>query len=521
MGILALLRLARAGFTLSREGALALVDRELLPPSAAAAVGIGRLFERRGLEAEDRGERISRALNRLGPSYIKLGQFLATRADIVGAEAAEAFGKLRDEIAPFPEEEARRTVEASLGKPLAALFASFSPAVAAASIAQVHKATVVTDGETREVAVKVIRPGVRLRFRRDLETFYAAAGLAERLDRRTIRLRPVASVDTLARSVTLEMDLRLEAAAISEMHDTTRGEPGFRVPAVDWERTSRDVLTMEWIDGIKMSRTAELVAAGYGLTDLAVRLMRVFLRQALRDGFFHADMHQGNLFVDKRGDIVAVDLGIVGRIDLAQRRFLAEVLYGFIRRDYRRIAEVHIAAGYVPERHLVEEFAQALRAIGEPIHNRPARDISMARLLGLLFEVTELFDMATRPELLMLQKTMVVVEGVCRSLDPDFDMWSTAEPVVREWMERHLGVVGRLEDLSNTAAALSRFVNQLPALAEKTEKLVVEFNRLQGIKLDPETVAAIGQAEARASRWGRYALWVIALCLGLLVVILR
>jgi ubiquinone biosynthesis protein len=472
-----------------------------------------RLAERRGVADADRPERLTAALNRLGPSYVKLGQFLGTRPDIVGREAAAALGKLRDEIEPFPEAVARATIAGALGKPVEALFSSFSPPVAAASIAQVHKAEVAEpDGGKRTVAVKVLRPGIRRRFRRDLDTFYEAARLIERFDPGSRRLRPVAVVDTLARSVTMEMDLRLEAAALSEMAETTAADQGFRVPKVEWDFTARDVLSLEWIDGIKLSDVEALRAAGHDLTGLARRLIQSFLRHALRDGFFHGDMHQGNLFVDEAGDIVAVDFGIMGRLGRSEQRFLAEVLYGFIRRDYRRIAEVHFAAGYVPDRHTIDDFAQALRAIGEPIHGQRASEISMARLLILLFEVTELFDMQTRPELLLVQKTMVVVEGVARTLDPQFDMWSASEPVVREWVERHLGPAGRLELAAEGVGTLGRLVSELPRLAERAERLSAEMDRMgeHGLRLDPETISGIGRSEARAGRWGRVALVVIA-----------
>jgi ubiquinone biosynthesis protein len=506
-------RLAGAGFVLAREGAFALADPEPLPAGPRSAIRLARLIERRGTSAADRGERLTAALNRLGPSWVKLGQFLATRPDLVGKDGADALGRLRDEIAPFPEAEARATVERSLGKPVAALFLSFSPPVAAASIAQVHKAEIATaDGGRRTVAVKVLRPGIRSRFRDDLATFYAAAHTVERIDPASRRLRPVAVVDTLARSVTLEMDLRLEAAALSEMAELTAGDQGFRVPAVEWDLTARDVLTLDWVEGIKLSDTEALRAAGHDLPLLARRLMQAFLRQALRDGFFHADMHQGNFFVDKAGDIVAIDFGIMGRLGRPERRFLAEILYGFIRRDYRRIAEVHFEAGYVPADHTVEDFAQALRAVGEPIHGQSARDISMARLLALLFEVTEIFDMQTRPELLLVQKTMVVVEGVCRSLDPDFDMWSTAEPVVAEWIERYLGPSGQMELAAEGIGALGRLATELPRLAERAERLSAELDRMgeKGIRLDPETIEEISRSEAHAGRWGRIALLVIA-----------
>jgi ubiquinone biosynthesis protein len=530
----ALFRLAGAGWVLAREGAFALVDPAPLPALPRAMIRIARRLERR--QSDDRAGRLTAALNRLGPSWVKLGQFLATRPDLVGAGMAGALGRLRDEIAPFPEAEARAIVARSLGRPVDDIFASFSPPVAAASIAQVHRAeprepssvpasvaerladaspeaAAPEPPESRTVAVKVLRPGVRRRFARDLETFYAGARLLERVDPAARRLRPVAVVDTLARSVELEMDLRLEAAALSEMAEAAGGDDGFRVPAVDWRFTARDVLTLEWIEGTKLSDLAAIEAAGYDRPRLARRLMQAFLRHALRDGFFHADMHQGNLFVDARENIVAIDFGIMGRLGRTERRFLAEILHGFLSRDYRRIAEVHREAGYVPAHHRTEDFAQALRAIGEPIHRQPARDISMARLLTLLFEVTELFDMETRPELLLLQKTMVVVEGVSRSLDPDFDMWAASEPVVSEWVARHLGPAGRLEEAAEGVGAVGRLLSALPLLAERTERLSEAMARMadRGLRLDPATIAAISSAEARRSRWGRVALWVIAI----------
>jgi len=515
-----LFRLAKAGFVLAREGAFSIVEIDDLPPPAVLLVKIGRLFERRSARIEDRGARISAALNRLGPSYVKLGQFMATRPDFVGLDVAVALGRLRDEIEPFGEAAARSVIARDFGRPVEAIFTSFSPPIAAASIAQVHKATRRRpDGSEDEVAVKVLRPGVRGRFHHDLSTFYAGARLVEALDPAMHRLRPVAVVDTLARSVSMEMDLRLEAAALSEMAERTKGDPGFRVPAIDWERTSRDVLTLEWIDGVKLSDPAGIEAAGHDLHLVAVRLMQAFLRHAMRDGFFHADMHQGNLFVDPAGDIVAVDFGIMGRLGKAERRFLAEILYGFIRRDYLRIAEVHIEAGYVPPRHAPEDFAQALRAIGEPIHGQPARDISMAKLLTLLFEVTAIFDMQTRPELLMLQKTMVVVEGVARSLDPDFDMWSASEPVVSEWIARNLGPAGKLEEAATGLGELGRAAIGIPALLENGARIAAQLNAAtrDGITLSPESVEAIGRAEGRGNRWLTYGIWAVAALLAVLV----
>jgi ubiquinone biosynthesis protein len=288
------------------------------------------------------------------------------------------------------------------------------------------------------------------------------------------------------------------------------------VPAVDWDRTAREVLTLEWIDGTPLHDRVALEAKGFDLPQLARAVIQSFLRHALRDGFFHADMHPGNLFVDDDGRLVAVDFGIMGRLGPKERRFLAEILYGFITRNYRRTAEVHFEAGYVPPQHSVESFAQAIRAIGEPIHNRTAEDISMAKLLMLLFEVTGLFDMRTRPELLLLQKTMVVVEGVARSLDPKLDMWTVSEPVVREWMERHLGPVGRIED---AAVGTAGFLAGVPALMTRGAVLVEQLDAItrDGLQLAPETVAAIGAAEARRNRWIAIALWAIAALLAWLI----
>ena len=459
-------RLAVAGWTLAREGAFGLVDLAELPVSARALVRIARIVERRGVSG---GRGLAAGLSRLGPSWVKLGQFLATRPDVVGVAVARDLETLQDRMAPFAREVAVMEIERALGAPLETMFSDFSEAVAAASVAQVHKARLPGPDEARSVAVKVLRPGVVRRFRRDLSTFYFAARWIERLDPRSRRLRPVEVVDTLARTVAFEMDLRLEAAALSEMAENTVDDPDFRVPAPDWNRTARSVLTLEWVDGIPLSDVGRLRAAGFDLKALGRIVIQSFLRHAIRDGFFHADMHQGNLMVDPAGNLVAVDFGIMGRAGLKERRFLAEILHGFITRDYRRVAEVHFEAGYVPGTHAVDDFAQALRAIGEPIHQKRADEISMARLLTLLFEVTELFDMRTRPELILLQKTMVVVEGVGRTLDPALDMWSTAEPVVRDWIERNLGPAGKLGDVGSGAVQAAKALGT-PARRPRTDR---------------------------------------------------
>ncbi|HEY6028663.1 MAG TPA: AarF/UbiB family protein, partial [Pseudolabrys sp.] len=380
-----LIRLTRAGYVFAREGVLGMVDTRGLPMPVVWAVAIGRIIERRG--AGDGTSRLGAALTRLGPTYVKLGQFLATRPDVVGTHIARDLEVLQDKMPPFGQKEAEAVVAKAFEKPLNAVYASFGPAVAAASIAQVHSAEVVSEsGERKTVAVKILRPGIERRFRVDLDAFYFAARTAERFSIEARRLRLIEVVNTLDRSVRLEMDFRLEAAALSEMAENTREDHGFRVPAVAWDRTARDVLTMEWIDGTSLKDHATLAAKGFDLPALGRSVIQHFLRHALRDGFFHADMHPGNLFVDHDGHLIAVDFGIMGRLGPKERRFLAEILFGFITRDYHRVAQVHFDAGYVPRHHSVEAFAQAIRAIGEPIHNRTAEDISMAKLLTLLFE---------------------------------------------------------------------------------------------------------------------------------------
>ncbi|WP_421855559.1 2-polyprenylphenol 6-hydroxylase [Oricola sp.] len=513
-GVFATIRLIRAGWVLAREGVIAGLPAQGLVGPAAFAHRFAGMLARRRSRGLDNAERMTRAIARLGPSYAKLGQFLATRPDVIGFDLAADLAHLQDRMESFPNADAVARVESSLGKKLSELYATFGEPIAAASIAQVHPATVTgTDGGTRKMAVKVIRPGVRRRFSRDLETFFLFARIQEERFPETRRLRPVAVAETLKQSTQIEMDLRLEAAALAEMRENTADDPGFRVPEVDWERTGRDVLTMEWIDGIKMNDIQGLRAAGHDLDRLADSVVQHFLRHAMRDGFFHADMHPGNLFVVDNGDIVAVDLGIAGRIGLKERRFLAEILYGFIKRDFHRVAQVHFDAGYVPEHHSVEAFAQAIRAIGEPIHGQPAETISMANLLTLLFEVTDIFDMQTRPELLLLQKTMVVVEGNARALNPRFNMWKAAEPVVGDWIARNLGPAALLTDARHGLESLGRLARTLPDLAERTERLTYEVGEMaeSGLKLAPETVDEIGKSEARESRSGRVALWIIAL----------
>ena len=504
-----IVRLVRAGWVLAREGVFAGVDPAALPPVAKLPLALANLIARkhRGGEQPD----ISRAIGKLGPSYVKLGQFLATRPDVVGVAAARGLESLQDRMQPFDRGLAVKTVEAAFGKRIDELFIEFGPPIAAASIAQVHKARVSTPDGERKVAVKVLRPGIERRFWRDIRDMYFAARFAESRSAEARRLHLVEVVKTLERSVTMEMDFRLEAAAASEFAENVADDPDFRIPDVDWDRTAREVLTTSWIDGIPLSDVKAIRAAGHNLEKLGANIIQSFLRHALRDGLFHADMHQGNLFVDKDGILVAVDFGIMGRLGLRERRFLAEILYGFITRNYRRVAEVHFEAGYVPRIHQIDDFAQAVRAIGEPIHSRTADQISMASLLTLLFEITALFDMETRTELVMLQKTMVVVEGVGRSLDPKLNVWAASEPVVGDWIRDKLGPRGIVEDTGRGLAVIGNLARQMPDLLERAQLIADDF-QAQVRRPAPATPPVAG-----ASRWTTAALWIIVGLLAILV----
>jgi ubiquinone biosynthesis protein len=378
---------------------------------------------------------------------------------------------------PFDPALVPAILAAALGDKAAELTELSAP-IAAASIAQVHRARLKpAGGLPHTVAVKILRPGVEARFMADIESFYAAARLAEKLVSSTRRLRPTQVVETLDRSARLELDLRLEAAAISEMAENIKDDTGFVIPTISWDHVAQNVLTTSWVDGIPIRDHAALDAAGLDRKALAARLLQAFLRHAIRDGFFHADMHPGNLFADPRtGDVIAVDFGIMGRINRKERRFLADILYGFITRNYRLVAERHFDIGYVPKNQSMDDFALAIRSIGEPLHGRTAADISMARVLGQLFTITELFSMQTRPELVLLQKSMVLVEGVARALDPDLDIWTGAEPVVGDWLRKEAGPLGRLEDLKDHFATAAAAAGRLPVIIEQAELALADYH---------------------------------------------
>lgn len=456
----------RTGATLERTGAMGVVlDAFDAPPGLRLAARIcGWPFKWLGLPGDPAMPPATRALTALGPAYIKFGQILSTRPDVVGDDLAAQLRVLQDKLPPFPTSEAKAVIESELGLPVNTLFSEFSEPIAAASIAQVHKARLVDSQE--RVAVKVLRPGIERAFRKDVDAFYLAASLIELLSPASRRLRPRDVITHFEGVVMGELDLRLESAAAAEFAATTAKDEGFRVPGVHWFLSGRRVMTLEWADGIPAGDLDRLKAAGIDLRALAPRVIQMFLRHALRDGYFHADMHQGNLQVDANSSIVALDFGIMGRIDAYTRRVYAEILYGFIRKDYRRIAEVHFEAGYVPADRDIDEFARALRAVGEPIFGMDASQISMARLLNYLFEVTERFGMQTRTELILLQRTMVVVEGVARSLNPQINIWQVAKPVVEEYIRLNVGPRAALRDLARTAEVLTRYGPRLPGIVE-------------------------------------------------------
>lgn len=461
-----IIRLIRTGATFERTGAMKVV-LDAFDAGPLLRITFRTLvwpFQWLGYKGDVTMPPAVRALTALGPAYIKFGQVLSTRPDVVGDDLAVQLRVLQDKLPPFSMAEAKKAIQTELGSSFNQLFSSFSEPVAAASLAQVHKAHLAETGDA--VAVKILRPGIERAFHTDIDAFYFAARAIEILSPASRRLRPMDVIAHFEGVVMGELDLRLESAAASEFAANTKDDTGFQVPKVLWHLSGRRVMTMDWAEGTNIGLNEALDTAGHDRVVLATKVLELFLSHALRDGYFHADMHQGNLKVAGNGDIIAYDFGIMGRIDEYTRRVYAEILFGFIRKDYRRVAEVHFEAGYVPADRDVDEFARALRAVGEPIFGMDASRISMARLLSYLFEVTERFGMETRTELILLQRTMVVVEGVARSLDPHMNIWQVAKPVVEDYIKQSIGPKAMMRDLAKTARILARFGPQLPRLAE-------------------------------------------------------
>lgn len=494
-------RLLKIARILARHDALFLLEKLEVAPGVVTAT---RFISRNCAKGRP-GQRLAQALQEAGPSFIKLGQALSTRSDLLGEELTADLSDLQDSLPPFSGTEARVAIEAEFGKPIKELFSKFDDkAIAAASIAQVHFATTV-DG--RDVAVKVLRPGIETAFQADLDLFTWVAGLIEKTRPDLRRLKPVESIKTVADTVALEMDLRFEAAAAAELGKNFKGDDSFNVPAVDWTLTGRRIMTTERMSGIPMDDRDAVLKAGLDPEDVVQKASRAFFMQVFRDGFFHADLHAGNLFVDENGNVAAVDFGIMGRMDRRTRRFLGEMLLGFLTRDYARAARVHFDAGWVPADQSVDLFTQACRSIAEPILDRPQNEISIARLLGQLFGITETFQMEAQPQLLLLQKTMLVAEGTARRLCPDANMWLLIRPLVEEWMAKTLAPENLVAEAFDEATSTLR---RLPTIIEGLENSVVQITQ-GGIKLHPDTIRAMVGDKGRGAS---LPLWVIVALLA-------
>ena len=416
---------------------------------------------------KDEGERLSNSLESMGTTFIKLGQFLATRPDIIGEELSKKLETLQDKLPPFSLVDAKEIIKKDLGKDSYNSIINLSEPVAAASIAQVHKAQINDNGTIKDVAIKILRPNIKKIFNEEIDAMMLFAFLIESFIKKTRRLKLVEVVFLLKEITNLEMDLRFEAAAANEYAENTKNDVGFRVPQIYWNFTSESVMTLDWVDGISIRETDELKNKNFNTEKIAEDIIQNFLRHAVRDGFFHADMHQGNIFIDNNGHIVPIDFGIMGRLDKMSKRFLAEILFGFIQRDYRKVAEVHLIAGLVPKNVPIDDLAQALRSIGEPIFGQAVKDISGGKLLKQLFDVTEKFNMQTQPQLLMLQKTMVVVEGVARKLNPNTNIWTTSKPVLENWLKE---TKNPMTTINETIQSTSEVIKRLPEFPEIMDK---------------------------------------------------
>ena len=416
---------------------------------------------------DSKGKRLSNSLQSMGTTFIKLGQFLATRPDIIGEELSKHLENLQDRLPPFPLSQAKEMIKKDLGEETFNSIINLSEPVAAASIAQVHKAQINDNGTIKDVAIKILRPNIKKIFNEEIDALMLFAFSVESLIKKTKRLKLIEVVFLLKEITNLEMDLRFEAAAANEYAENTKNDVGFKVPTIYWNFTSENVMTLDWVDGISIRETEELTKRNFDTKKIASDIIQYFLRHAVRDGFFHADMHQGNVFIDNNGQIVTIDFGIMGRLDKLSQRFLAEILYGFIQRDYKKVAEVHLVANLVPKDVPVDDLAQALRSIGEPIFGQSVKDISGGKLLKQLFDVTEKFNMQTQPQLLLLQKTMVVVEGVARKLNPDTNIWETSKPVLESWLKETKDPINSINEVVKNSTEVLKKLPELPEVMDK------------------------------------------------------
>ena len=412
------------------------------------------------------GEKLCQSLQDMGTTFIKLGQFLATRPDIIGEDTAKSLERLQDKLPAFNKEEAKNIIKKEIGEDSYKDILFLSEPVAAASIAQVHFIKIKIDKIEKELALKILRPNIHTLVNEELDALMFLAYLVENLFKKTKRLKLVEVISLLKEITNVEMDLRFEAAAASELRENTINDKGIKVPKIYWNYTSKKILTLDKIEGISIREVEKIKNLNIDLKKLSENLIQIFLKQSVRDGFFHADMHQGNLFVDKNGNIMPVDFGIMGRLDKNNRKYLAEILYGFIERDYVKVAEMHFLAGLVPPNTSKDDFAQALRSVGEPIFGQSIKDISGGNLLGQLFEITEKFNMHTQTQLLLLQKTMVVVEGVARKLDPNTNIWEVSRPILENWIKKVKGPESQINKTIELSKDLLERIPDLPKVMD-------------------------------------------------------
>lgn len=500
-------RLMSVALTLARHDVLFLLEQLGIAPTIvflARIIPVGRV---RGIRKMRPGQRLARALHDLGPTAIKLGQALSTRPDVMGDEIAEDLTELQDRLPPFSGQQARKIIEEDLGGPLENFFSEFDDAaVAAASIAQVHFAKTIS-GE--EVAVKVLRPNIRRAFKEDFRLMNTLARLVERARPDLARLKISESVTELENTVRFEMDLRFEAAAADEMRENFKDDDYFYIPEVKWPYCAKRVMVLERIHGLNVDEPQKLIAAGHDPSKILEHASNAFFNMVFRDGFFHADLHPGNMFVMADGRLAAVDFGITGRLDHTTQRHLGELLLAFITRDYKRVAEVHFEAGWVPMNQSVELFTQAARSIAEPIMGLAQSEISMARLLAQLFEVTEYFSMETQPQLIQLQKTMLIAEGVGRNLNPNVNMWFLAEPFIEKWMRQNLGPQARVKAVAyETRETLLR----LPRIIANIEEALEDVSQ-NGVKLN------MSKPESKSLSLAGWLGWIVALGLGITLIL--
>ena len=466
-----LFTLFKLGRKLAKSDALTVATKFNKPPLAIKMLfnllSFSFIKNQQVNQNDSEGKRLSNSLQSMGTTFIKLGQFLATRPDIIGEELSKHLENLQDRLPPFPLSQAKEMIKKDLGEETFNSIINLSEPVAAASIAQVHKAQINDNGTIKDVAIKILRPNIKKIFNEEIDALMLFAFLVESLIKKTKRLKLIEVVFLLKEITNLEMDLRFEAAAANEYAENTKNDVGFKVPTIYWNFTSENVMTLDWVDGISIRETEELTKRNFDTKKIASDIIQYFLRHAVRDGFFHADMHQGNVFIDNNGQIVTIDFGIMGRLDKLSQRFLAEILYGFIQRDYKKVAEVHLVANLVPKDVPVDDLAQALRSIGEPIFGQSVKDISGGKLLKQLFDVTEKFNMQTQPQLLLLQKTMVVVEGVARKLNPDTNIWETSKPVLESWLKETKDPINSINEVVKNSTEVLKKLPELPEVMDK------------------------------------------------------